>query len=61
MQVIYRVVLSTRTKQDAWFEFNNPEQAMKFADAAMVSNVESPEGPVDVRIELLQLRSIEND
>lgn len=59
MQVIYRVVLTSRTKHDLWFEFNNPEQATKFADAAMVSNVESPEGPVDVRIELLQLRSIE--
>ena len=56
MQVIYRVILTTRTCPELWVEFNNPEQATRFADSAAVSNVESTEGNINVRIELLQVR-----
>lgn len=59
MTVIYRVIITTRTGHEAWFEFNNPEQAMKFADNAMISNVDSIDGPVFVKIELLEVRRVD--
>ena len=55
MQVIYRVMLYI-SYHVGYFDFNNFEQACKFADAAKISNVackDSDGKKVKVRISLL--------
>lgn len=60
MQIIYRVILKIKYNI-AFFDFNNIEQACKFADAAKVTNVESEDGMVNVTIELIRPDEDESD
>ncbi len=53
MQIIYRVTLKIKYNR-AFFDFNNIEQACKFADAAKVTNVDGEDGKVRVTIELIR-------
>lgn len=59
MQIIYRVKIDIR--YIAIFDFNNIEQACKFADAAKITNVDGEDGKAKVTIELLTKEEIEND
>lgn len=58
--IIYRVILKIKYNI-AFFDFNNIEQACKFADAAMVTNVESEDGKVHVTIELIHPEEKDKD
>lgn len=60
MQVIYRVKLHFDCHV-AFFDFNNFEQACKFADAAKISNVESHGERVTVTIDLLFKSEIDEE
>lgn len=57
MQIIYRVKIDYM--RVAMFDFNNIEQACKFADAAKVTNVNNSK--VKVSIELLTKEEAEAD
>lgn len=62
MQIIYRVIIKIKNNR-AFFEFNNIEQACKFADAAKVTNadVNGKYGKARVSIELICPDEVEED
>lgn len=60
MQIIYRVIIKIKYNR-AFFEFNNIEQACKFADAAKVTNVDGEDGKARVTIELIRPDEVEED
>ena len=60
MQIFYRVKLHIAYHVGV-FDFNNFEQACKFADAAKVSNVKWHDDKVRVTIDLLTKEEAEED
>ena len=58
MQVIYRVVIKVGYLS-ATFDFIDPVAATKFADAAMINNVENEDGKARITIQLLSKEEVE--
>ena len=58
MQVIYRVVIKVGYLS-ATFDFIDPVAATKFADAAMINNVENEDGKARITIMLLSKEEVE--